>query len=262
MEGDPLFEPGRGLEYLFGCWMPDDEPQFRAFWGTTRDDEKRAFEAFVDFIVERRRQYPAHARLPLRELREVGAAPARAGALHARGRDRRPAARRGARRSLRGRAPGARDLRGRLRPQETGALLRSRARDRGQEGRRVDRDVRALDDRSAISASSTTSRRTTATTAARRICCATGCSTAATEAIGEVRRRAAAARTEAPDEPCHAEFEPSVQGVREAPRRGARGGAAQRRRARAARARAAAANRGRVPPDARRTGASAISSRI
>ena len=36
MEGDPLYEPGRGLEYLFGCWMPDQEPEFRAFWGTDR----------------------------------------------------------------------------------------------------------------------------------------------------------------------------------------------------------------------------------
>ncbi len=59
MEGDPLFEPGRRLEYLFGCWLPDDEPKYRAFWGTTRDDERRAFEAFVDFIVERRRKHPA-----------------------------------------------------------------------------------------------------------------------------------------------------------------------------------------------------------
>jgi predicted RecB family nuclease len=58
MEGDPLYEPGRGLEYLFGCWMPDDEPEFRAFWGVNRDDEKAAFEAFVDFVTERRRRYP------------------------------------------------------------------------------------------------------------------------------------------------------------------------------------------------------------
>ena len=58
MEGDPLFEPGRGLEYLFGCWTPDDEPNFRAFWALDRNEEKRAFEAFVDFIVDRRRQYP------------------------------------------------------------------------------------------------------------------------------------------------------------------------------------------------------------
>ena len=59
MEGDPLYEPGRGLEYLFGCWMPDEDPQFRSFWGTDRDAEKRAFEAFVDFVCERRRRYPA-----------------------------------------------------------------------------------------------------------------------------------------------------------------------------------------------------------
>lgn len=59
MEGDPLYEPGRGLEYLFGCWMPDDEPIYRVFWGTDRQAEKRAFEDFVDFITERRRRYPA-----------------------------------------------------------------------------------------------------------------------------------------------------------------------------------------------------------
>ncbi|MBV8530397.1 MAG: TM0106 family RecB-like putative nuclease [Candidatus Eremiobacteraeota bacterium] len=59
MEGDPLYEPGRGLEYLFGCWLPDDGLEFRAFWGVDRDHEKRAFEAFIDFVTERRRQYPA-----------------------------------------------------------------------------------------------------------------------------------------------------------------------------------------------------------
>ncbi len=59
MEGDPLYEPGRGLEYLFGAWMPDDDEKYRAFWGTTRDEEKAAFESFVDFVMERRRRYPA-----------------------------------------------------------------------------------------------------------------------------------------------------------------------------------------------------------
>ena len=58
MEGDPLYEPGRGLEYLFGCWMPDDDTPFRAFWGVDRAAERRAFEAFVDFVTERRRRYP------------------------------------------------------------------------------------------------------------------------------------------------------------------------------------------------------------
>ncbi len=59
MEGDPLYEPGRSLEYLFGCWLPNDDPKFRAFWALDRDQEKLAFEAFVDFITERRRRYPA-----------------------------------------------------------------------------------------------------------------------------------------------------------------------------------------------------------
>lgn len=58
MEGDPLFQPGRGLEYLFGCWLPDDETQFRAFWGLDRAAEKQAFEDFVDFIMDRRRKFP------------------------------------------------------------------------------------------------------------------------------------------------------------------------------------------------------------
>ena len=59
MEGDPLYEPTRGLEYLFGCWLPDDEPRFKAFWALDRAAEKRAFEDFIDFIVDRRRTYPA-----------------------------------------------------------------------------------------------------------------------------------------------------------------------------------------------------------
>jgi uncharacterized protein len=59
MEGDPLYEPGRSLEYLLGCWMPDDNPPFRAFWGLDRASEKHAFEEFVDFVIERRRRYPS-----------------------------------------------------------------------------------------------------------------------------------------------------------------------------------------------------------
>jgi predicted RecB family nuclease len=59
MEGDPWYAPGRGLEYLFGCWMPDDDPPYRAFWALDRNEEKRGFEELVDFIVERRQRYPA-----------------------------------------------------------------------------------------------------------------------------------------------------------------------------------------------------------
>lgn len=59
MEGDPLYEPGRSLEYLFGIWCPREDPPFRAFWGLDRAHEKLAFEAFVDDIVARRKRSPA-----------------------------------------------------------------------------------------------------------------------------------------------------------------------------------------------------------
>jgi len=52
MEGDPFFEDG--LEYLFGVtWIDAGEPRFRAFWATNRAEEKRAFEEFIDFVMER-----------------------------------------------------------------------------------------------------------------------------------------------------------------------------------------------------------------
>ncbi|MGC8485437.1 MAG: TM0106 family RecB-like putative nuclease [Candidatus Baltobacteraceae bacterium] len=57
MEGDPLFEPGRGLEYLFGIYL-SDERRFQAFWGTDPEQEGRAFEQSIDFFMERRRRYP------------------------------------------------------------------------------------------------------------------------------------------------------------------------------------------------------------
>ncbi len=59
MEGDPLFEIGVGLEYLFGCYCPDEDTPFRPFWGTDRAGEKDAFERCVDFMVERRAKFPA-----------------------------------------------------------------------------------------------------------------------------------------------------------------------------------------------------------
>ena len=58
MEGDPLFEIGTGLEYLFGFYCPTEEPSFVPFWGTDRAREKTAFEGAVDFIVARRARYP------------------------------------------------------------------------------------------------------------------------------------------------------------------------------------------------------------
>jgi predicted RecB family nuclease len=57
MEGDPFFDGG--LEYLFGVtWIEAGEPRFRAFWATDRAEEKRAFEEFVDFVMERLGRFP------------------------------------------------------------------------------------------------------------------------------------------------------------------------------------------------------------
>ncbi len=57
MEGDPMYRPDRGLEYLFGVYLPA-ENEYRAFWAHDPNEERAAFEAFVDFIVERQTRYP------------------------------------------------------------------------------------------------------------------------------------------------------------------------------------------------------------
>ena len=50
MEGNPLEEGG--LEYLFGLYFfQDGKPEFKPFWGHNRTEEKRAFEAFMDFVT-------------------------------------------------------------------------------------------------------------------------------------------------------------------------------------------------------------------
>ena len=60
MEGHPFYETSRGLEYLFGyCFRDDDgEVVYDAVWGRDRDDERIAFEQFVDWVVARRAQHP------------------------------------------------------------------------------------------------------------------------------------------------------------------------------------------------------------
>ncbi len=64
MEGDPFYDVAHGLEYLFG--VHTDDEGYRAFWGCVRDAsegsdvraERRAFEAFVDWVMERRARDP------------------------------------------------------------------------------------------------------------------------------------------------------------------------------------------------------------
>ncbi|MDQ3859492.1 MAG: TM0106 family RecB-like putative nuclease [Actinomycetota bacterium] len=59
-EGDPWFEPARGLEYLTG-WIELDgagRPDYHCLWAHDRASEKEAFERFVDQLVERRRRFP------------------------------------------------------------------------------------------------------------------------------------------------------------------------------------------------------------
>ncbi len=57
MEGDPLFEGG--LEYLFGfVHVAVGKPKFVSYWGHSREEEKRAFEQAVDFIMGQLAAYP------------------------------------------------------------------------------------------------------------------------------------------------------------------------------------------------------------
>jgi predicted RecB family nuclease len=60
LEGDPWYEPARGLEYLIG-WIElgeDGEPRYEHIWAHDRESERHAFERFVDHVVERRRRFP------------------------------------------------------------------------------------------------------------------------------------------------------------------------------------------------------------
>jgi predicted RecB family nuclease len=55
LEGDPFWEPGRGLEYLWGVLGPDG---YRAVWAHDRTEERRALEDFVDVVHARLRADP------------------------------------------------------------------------------------------------------------------------------------------------------------------------------------------------------------
>ncbi len=58
-EGDPFVGPG-GLEYLFGYVAADDAgaQQFTALWGLSYEEERRNFEAFVDWVMARWARHP------------------------------------------------------------------------------------------------------------------------------------------------------------------------------------------------------------
>jgi uncharacterized protein len=54
IEGDPFWEPARGLHFLFGMLLRDgDEWQYRPMWAHDRAEERRLFERFVDLVHER-----------------------------------------------------------------------------------------------------------------------------------------------------------------------------------------------------------------
>lgn len=61
LEADP-FVGEEGLEYLFGYVVSDSgeagEPAYTETWAFTRDEEKHAFERFVDFVMLRWEQHP------------------------------------------------------------------------------------------------------------------------------------------------------------------------------------------------------------
>lgn len=59
LEGDPFVGEG-GLEYLFGyaCRSADGSQSYSAEWVYSREQEKQAFEHFVDFVFARLKQYP------------------------------------------------------------------------------------------------------------------------------------------------------------------------------------------------------------
>jgi predicted RecB family nuclease len=57
IEGDPFWEPARGLEYLWG--VIDTAGRFTPFWAHDRAQERRAVEGVIDLIGARRAAHPA-----------------------------------------------------------------------------------------------------------------------------------------------------------------------------------------------------------
>jgi predicted RecB family nuclease len=59
IEGD-AFYPDGGLEYLLGfaCYENKETPTYQKIWSTNRNEEKKAFMAFMEFVVARWKEYP------------------------------------------------------------------------------------------------------------------------------------------------------------------------------------------------------------
>jgi uncharacterized protein len=58
MEGDPYANSGRGLEYMFGVgFLNNDKFDFRTFEGHDVFSEKKAFEDFIDYLIDRMDKY-------------------------------------------------------------------------------------------------------------------------------------------------------------------------------------------------------------
>ena len=60
LEGDPWYEPHRGLEYLLGWVYLDDDgaARYDCVWARDHDEEKAGFERLLDLICARRRRFP------------------------------------------------------------------------------------------------------------------------------------------------------------------------------------------------------------
>lgn len=60
MEGFPDPITGEKLEYLFGACYRDGagELQFKPWWAHTAAEEKQAFDGFIQWVMQRRQQYP------------------------------------------------------------------------------------------------------------------------------------------------------------------------------------------------------------
>src|SRR2546427_1903216 len=103
IEGDPFWEPSRGLHFLFGLLTLDGG--YRAIWAHDRAGERQAFEELIDLLHERLARHPdmhvyhygAYEPTALKQL--MGVYATREDAVDA-------AAPRGLRRSAFGRAPG------------------------------------------------------------------------------------------------------------------------------------------------------------